>query len=177
MCPSPEFLYPCKCHENNSIICGGTDSLNLKRVFENIDQNLGKNEKNFTAFYLNNTAITEIEENTFLVTQTFSLGNTPIVNSAPNHDVFLALSLFINLHALEFSGTQISEIPSYAFRPIIGIQSKLYRIYFNDNKIEKIGNYSFYDLEYLKFLDYSKQSNQININEFISFQKNFKSII
>jgi hypothetical protein len=60
LCPSPELLYPCKCHEN-SIICGGTDSLNLKRVFENIDQNLGKNEKNFTAFYLNNTAIAEID--------------------------------------------------------------------------------------------------------------------
>jgi hypothetical protein len=51
-------------------------------------------------------------------------------------------------------GTQISEIPSYAFRPIIGIQSKLSTIDFGQNKIEKIGNYSFYDLENLTLLSF-----------------------
>jgi hypothetical protein len=144
---------------------------------------LGKNEKHFKQFYLNNVAITEIEENTFfevtfdeiiidraanlksinshafnstnLVTKSFRLHYSPIVNSPPNHDAFLMLSSFINLEELEFTGTQISEIPSYAFRPIIGIQSKLSNINFQDNKIEKIGNYSFYDLKNLKELDLS----------------------
>ena len=64
------------------------------------------------------------------------------------------LCSFINLEELELYGTQISEIPSYAFRPIIGIQSKLSNIDFQDNKIEKIGNYSFYDLKNLKDLDF-----------------------
>jgi hypothetical protein len=57
-------LYPCKC-DKIFIKCGGTDALNLKHVFENIDHNLGENEKHFKQFWLNNTAITEIEENTF----------------------------------------------------------------------------------------------------------------
>ncbi len=64
LCPSPEALYPCIC-DKNGITFGGTDALNLKHVFNNIDQNLGENEKYFKQFYLNNTAITEIEENTF----------------------------------------------------------------------------------------------------------------
>ncbi len=64
LCPSREVLYPCICNEYG-IECHGTDALNLKRVFENIDKNLGQNEKHFKRFYLNNIAITEIEENTF----------------------------------------------------------------------------------------------------------------
>ncbi len=182
LCPSPEVLHPCKC-DKNFITCGGTDALNLKHVFENIDQNLGENEKHFKQFWLNNTAITEIEENTFfevtfddisisdatnlksinshaftstnLVTKTFSIINAPIVNSPPNHDIFLALSSFINLEGLELIRTEISEIPSYAFRPINGIQSKLLGIDFHKSKIEKIGNYSFYDLKNLTELSLS----------------------
>ncbi len=64
MCPSLELLYPYICDEN-AITCGGTDDLNLKHVFENIDRNFRENEKHFKLFYLNNTAITEIEESTF----------------------------------------------------------------------------------------------------------------
>ncbi len=193
LCPSPEVLYPCKCANvtdgdgaGDAVTCGGTDALNLKHVFENIDQSLGENEKHFKQFYLNNTAITEIEENTFfevtfdeiiifnttnlksinshaftstnLVTKEFILTNAPIVNSPPNYDVFLVLSSFINLELLVFSVTQISEIPSYAFRPIIGIQSKLSFIEFYNNKIEKIGNYSFYYLKNLSSLSFHSKS-------------------
>jgi hypothetical protein len=64
LCPSPEALHPCKCDESG-ISCGGTDFLNLKRIFENINQNLGENEKHFKQFSLGNAAINEIEENTF----------------------------------------------------------------------------------------------------------------
>ncbi len=176
LCPSPEVLNPCKCDEN-VISCGGTNALNLKHIFEKIDQNFGENEKHFKIFKLNNTAITEIEENTFfkvtfdeiviidatnlksinshafnstnLITKVFILNNAPIVNSPPNYDLFVVLSSFINLERLVLVETQISEIPSYAFRPIIGIQSKLSEIDFSQNKIEKIGNYSFYDLKNL----------------------------
>ncbi len=37
----------------------------MKHVFEAIDEKLKSNEKNFKRFYFNNTAITELEENTF----------------------------------------------------------------------------------------------------------------
>ncbi len=199
LCPSPELLYPCKC-DQNGITCGGNDSLNLKHVFENIDKNLGQSEKHFERFYLTNTAITEIEENTFfeitfdgiyisnatnlksinshaftstnLVTNSFVLDNSPIVNSPPNYDVFLVFSSFINLEYLSVEGTQISEIPSHAFRPIIGIQSKLLQIHFIDNKIEKIGNYSFYDLKNLTILSIS--GNPLKLISMNSF--NFKNV-
>jgi hypothetical protein len=57
-------LYPCICNEYG-ISCGGNNSLNLKSVFQSINQNLGQNEKHFKIFALYNVAITEIEENTF----------------------------------------------------------------------------------------------------------------
>jgi len=192
-------MNPCKCDESG-IKCGGTDAFNLKHVFENIDQNLGKNEKHFEQFYLNNTAITEIEENTFLevtfdeiniysatnlksinshaftstnlVTKLLRIDYTPIINSPPNYDVFFALSSFINLEELLLIGTQISEIPSYAFRPINGIQSKLSEMSFSYNKIEKIGNYSFYDLKNLTRLIF--QENPLKLISMNSFH--FKNV-
>jgi hypothetical protein len=54
----------CKCNENE-IYCSGSEWFNLKHVFEAIDEKLKSNEKNFKRFYFNNTAITELEENTF----------------------------------------------------------------------------------------------------------------
>jgi hypothetical protein len=192
-------LNPCKCDENG-IKCGGNNALNLKHVFENINQNLGENDKHFKQFYLNNTVITEIEENTFfevtfdeiviekaanltsinshaftstnMVTKRFRLSEAPIVNSPPNYDVFLLSSSFINLETLTFAGTQISEIPSYAFRPINGIQSKLTDIVFGFSKIEKIGNYSFYDLKNLISLSiYNNPLKLISMNSF-----NFRNV-
>ncbi len=194
LCPSPQVLNPCKCDEFG-IMCGGTDAFNLKHVFENIDKNSGENEKHFEQFYLNNTAITEIEENTFfkvtfdeiviidaknlklinshafnstnMITKVFILNNASIVNLPPNYDLFLVLSSFINLEILVVEATQITEIPSYAFRPIIGIQSKLSRIDFDSNKIEKIGDYSFNELENLKILSFNKNPLKlISMNSF-----------
>jgi hypothetical protein len=63
LCPAPEILNPCKC-DAKGISCGGNDVINLKNIFKSIDQKLNESEKHFKKFYLNNTAITEIEENT-----------------------------------------------------------------------------------------------------------------
>ncbi len=197
LCPKPQFLHPCEC-DQKGITCGGNDSLNLKHVFQNIDKNLLHYEKHFEKFYLNNTAITEIEEKTFfavtfdeihifnaanlksinshaftstnLVTKKLTIEYVPIVNSPPNYDLFYAFSSFINLEELSLSGTQISEIPSHAFRPINGIQSKLSRIFFETNKIEKIGNYSFYELKNLTVLFF--ENNPLKLISLDSF--NFK---
>jgi hypothetical protein len=38
---------------------------NLKQIFKAIDQKLNASEKHFSKFYLNYTAITALEENTF----------------------------------------------------------------------------------------------------------------
>jgi hypothetical protein len=68
--------------------------------------------------------------------------------------------------------TQISQIPSYAFRPINGIQSKLSDIDLQRNKIENIGNYSFYDLKNLTHLYfYYNPIKLISMNSF-----NFKDV-
>jgi hypothetical protein len=89
-------------------------------MFSKICQILTENEKHFKQFYLNNTAITELEENTFLeitfneiliknaknlksinsdafnstnlVTKVFEVYNSPVINFPPNFDIFLLLS-------------------------------------------------------------------------------------
>jgi hypothetical protein len=63
LCPAPEILKPCKC-DAKGISCGGNDFINLKNIFKSIDQKLNESEKHFKKFYLNNSAIAEIDENT-----------------------------------------------------------------------------------------------------------------
>lgn len=196
LCPKPEILHPCKCDANKlSISCGGDEWFNLKRVFENINKILPEKEKHFEEFFLNNTAITELEENTFfeikfneieiwyasnltsinthaftstnLVTERFSVSHAPLVNSPPNNDIFVMLSSLINLEVLKIFGTRISEIPSNAFRPILGLQNKLSEIFLENNAIKTIGNYSFYDLTNLFWLDISENPLEyISMNAF-----------
>jgi hypothetical protein len=55
---------PCRCNAIG-IYYGDNEKLNLKHIFEYVNQVLPDNEKHFNKFYLNNTAITELEENTF----------------------------------------------------------------------------------------------------------------
>jgi hypothetical protein len=55
----------CFCN-TTTIICGGNQIINLKKIFQEISLNLeSENDKHFEAFILNNTAITELEDNTF----------------------------------------------------------------------------------------------------------------
>jgi hypothetical protein len=147
-----------------------------------MNQLLPDNEKHFTKFYLNNTAITELEENTFyditfdkivihnstklklINTHAFMVTNsllksfdsrlTPIVYSPPNYDIFYSLSLMLNIEEIIIINPNIVEVPSYAFRPIVGHQNKLRSIYIESGVIEKIGNYLFYGLNYLTNLSF-----------------------
>jgi hypothetical protein len=57
-------LNSCKCNADR-IQCGGDDAFDLKRIFANIGLKLENDEKNFKRFILNNTAINELEGNTF----------------------------------------------------------------------------------------------------------------
>jgi hypothetical protein len=188
-CPDPKILNPCKCNETG-IFCGGNDVLNLKHIFEAIDSELKDNEKHFKQFFLNNTAITELEENTFYeitfdeikifnatklklinthafttnnsVTKKFSVNrhlyqeidSKTLINSPPNYDIFLMLSSLISLEEIYLLYTNITQIPSHAFRSINGIQENLTTIWFNGSPIVSIGNYSFYDLNNLNELSF-----------------------
>ncbi len=51
---------------NNDIIsCGGNTKIHLKAIFHSMSLLLGDREKHFQQFYLNNTVIIELPENTF----------------------------------------------------------------------------------------------------------------
>ncbi len=188
-CPDPKILNPCKCNENG-IFCGGNDVFNLKHIFEAIDSELNDNEKHFKQFFLNNTAITELEENTFhnitfdqiyifnatklklinthafiatnSVTKKFSVNwysfkevdSKALINSPPNYDIFLMLSSIISLEEIYLVYTNITQIPSHAFRSVNEIQKNLTTIWFNGSPIVTIGNYSFYDLNNLDELSF-----------------------
>ncbi len=186
VCPNPEVLKPCVC-SNDEISCGGNDMINLKNMFQKIDQVLADNQKNFKKFYLNNTAITELEENTFfeltfeeinitsaeklqlintnafsstnMITKFLFIINCPIVYSPPNYDIFQATSLMSNIEKVWLRYTKLSKIPSYAFRPINGIQSKLWQIYIEiSGSIKEIGNFPFYYLSNLQHISIDSTS-------------------
>jgi hypothetical protein len=96
---------------------------------------LPEGKKHFKQFYLNNTAITEIEENTFydltfdeikimsaskltlintnaftetnFFTKSFNLLDTPIVSNPPKYDIFYIISQMKNLEQLSIEYTNI----------------------------------------------------------------------
>ncbi len=128
---------------------------------------------------MNNTAITELEENTFYeitfdniyilnatklnliatnaftsnnrVTKTFESVLTPLMNSPPSHDIFITMSSMINIENILIRHSNLTEIPSYAFRPVNGTQTKLKMIHISHSpSIKQIGNYSLYYLNNLR---------------------------
>ena len=65
-CAPDQSLKPCTIYPNELVIwCGGKTDINLKTMFHNLSNQLSDNEKHFKKFYLNNTYIKVLEENTF----------------------------------------------------------------------------------------------------------------
>ena len=64
VCPDISLLKPCSCKDDN-ISCGGNEDIDLVKIFQTLSKKLTKDEKHFKEFYLNNTFITELKENTF----------------------------------------------------------------------------------------------------------------
>ncbi len=183
-CPKAELLNPCKCSDN-SIQCGGNGYLDLKHIFWNLSQKLANDEKHFKLIYLNNTAITELEENTFyglnfdeiyienapklklihtnafttnnLVTKKFRIYNTPVGNSPPNHNLFLTLSLLSNVEFIDLKNISIEEIPDKAFGP--SVQNKLSLFSIENSGLKKIGKHAFSHMNNLNYL--SLKNNKI----------------
>ncbi len=152
LCPDPEVLNPCKCLDIG-IICKGNEILNLKQVFQTLSRVMAKNEKHFKGFELMQTNLEELEENTFyditfdeimisfnkhlrhINTKAFGVTSnmttklvvfeTPVENSAPNHDFFQALNTMRSLKEINFKDLNITEIPANAFRPAVGFLNNL----------------------------------------------------
>jgi hypothetical protein len=60
------LLNLCICNnDQNRITCGGSNSIELKTIFHQLSTNLTNEKKHFKQFYLTNTAIKEIPENSF----------------------------------------------------------------------------------------------------------------
>jgi hypothetical protein len=177
------------------ITCGGSQYYNLNHLFEYLSDKLTDDKKHFKKFYFNNTAITELKENTFfdltfdeieinwasnltrinsnaftttnLVTKKFITNYTPLTSSSPDYDIFHMLSLMVNITRIDLYRTQITEIPPHAFKPLNGYQNKLTYLEFNNSPLKKIGNYAFYDLNSLeKLYFYVNQIDFIPSNAF-----------
>jgi hypothetical protein len=184
-CPKPELLKPCTC-DKDVISCGGDETLHLKTIFQRLDFELEDGKKHFNKFYLNNTAISELPENTFgditfdiieinaknlslISTFAFTAVNfrlkefychsTPLRNNPPNYDIFTSLSLMVGIECIWISVTQIHEIPKNAFRPLLGQQKNVTILGFFGNNINHIPNNTF------NYLRKSDKHLSINLNE------------
>jgi hypothetical protein len=214
LCPAPEVLNPCKC-DTNGISCGGNDVINLKNIFNAIDQKLSENEKHFAQFYLNNTAITELEENTFYeitfdeihiynttklklihtnafnatksltkilsvnyhYTESYDPNAIPLTNSPPTHDIFHMLSSITTLEEIHLCYTNITGIPSLAFKPINGAQNNLTFITFAYSSIVEIGDNAFSALENLSFLSFADNKIESIPKTAFNFENDSKEIM
>ena len=151
-CGPYQSLKPCKFVKNEqAIYCGGNSDINLKEIFHKFSKGLSKTKKHFKKFYLNNNYIkvmkeyslnditfdeiwikdcynlTNIERYAFtateLVTKTlFIWNNQKLVMDNTTFDI---LSSFVNIESMYVNGVITKEIPSEAFRPIIGYQESL----------------------------------------------------
>ena len=64
VCPDSSLLKPCSCKDDN-ISCGCIEDIDLVNIFQTLSEKLPKDKKHFKEFYLNNTFIIELKENTF----------------------------------------------------------------------------------------------------------------
>ena len=176
--PAFQVLKPCKFVKNEqAIYCGGNTDIDLKSIFHNFSKQLSNNEKHFKTFYLNNTYIKALEENTFseitfdeidikgcdnlMNIDRYAFSTTDFItkgfwlfsNSKLSMDktIFDILSSFVNIESIYLSDIGFTEIPSKAFRPLIGYQNNLKNLTFFQ-EITKIGSHAFFDLKNLSKL-------------------------
>ena len=172
VCPKQDLFQSCVCQDdpllskNKSIIsCIGTQIIDLGKLFENLSQNLSQSEKQFYSFHLQNTAITELKDNTFKditfeaivitcshltkinknsfngtgnFTSSFYSYNSPL-----SSDIFEIVKKFTALRQLGLYYNNFTEIPSNAFKPLSGNQEHLEQISISGMKIKKLSPYSF----------------------------------
>lgn len=191
-CPKPELLKPCICDED-VISCGGRETIPLKTIFHGLSPKLENSKKHFKQFYLNNTEINELPENTFeditfeeirienalnlssihtkaftannLLLKTLTVSNTSLKNSPPDHNIFSAISQMVNIQTVVIKYSLIDEIPDNAFQSLNGTDIKFKFIDLSFNFIAKLGNNAFKNLPWLSDL-------QLENNEFDHISEN-----
>ena len=133
-CPSAKLLEPCTCN-SGSIYCVGNNDMDLVQIFQTLENNLTKTEKHFNEFYLSNTFMTELKENTFsditfdiisvehcsslksihknaftkteLVATDLYIHFNPMLTS-PDNSIFEALSKFVRAKTIQFYNNNIT---------------------------------------------------------------------
>ena len=185
-CGPYQSLQPCK-FTNNSIFCGGNTDIDLKAIFHNFSKQLSDNEKHFKLFYLSNTYIKVLEENTFneitfdkiyinycsnltnierysfnatdLVTKEFVLQTNNKLSM--DKSIFEILSSFVNIETIFVKDFGFNEIPSNAFRPINGYQKNLRDLGIYQS-FTKMGSHAFSNLKNLTQLTMEYQRFEFN---------------
>ena len=185
-CPVSESIKPCVCAKvlginSWDIKCGGHSDIDLVNIFQTLEKNLTKTEKHFNRFYLNNTFITELKENTFkditfddiiienctnlskihvnafnqtdLVTKYLYISGSFKLSSSDN-SIFEVISKFVNLEELQLENNNITEIPSNIFNN----QDELEFLTFKGKSIKKLGPRAFSSLHRLKSIEISYTS-------------------
>jgi hypothetical protein len=193
-CPKPDLLKPCNCLKDY-ITCDESNSKDLKNIFIKLSSTLESDKKHFSVLLLNKTSIDELTENffeditfnailirdaknlTLINTKAFTkiesclkdieILSTSLKNCPPNHDIFQTISSMTNLETAFIRYSMIEEIPENAFRPLNGPQNKLYDIVLDNNRIKKIGDNAFKNLQNLTNLVLNDNKlDHISKNEF-----------
>ena len=181
-CPSKELIKPCVCEDKEygkDIRCEGKESLDLVKVFGNLDKTLNETEKQFSVFHSSNTAITELKENTFrditfdeifigccnkltkihenafngseFRIKYLSFYNNSALTS-PDNSIFKLAGKLVNLRYFELENTNVTKIPSNSF----GNLEHLVEIHFAGNFIKEIGAEAFSNLRQLRSLNFEQ---------------------
>ena len=170
-------MKPCSCTDDE-IACGDIKDIDLVKIFQTQEKNLTKTRKHFKLFYLSKTFITELKENTFSditfdviwirfcsklktihvnafnttdqVTTDIYIEHNPVLTS-PDNSIFQVLSKFIRAKLILLRHNNKTEIPSNAFRNIVGKQEQLNKLEFGGSSFKRLGNnaFSVLNLEYL----------------------------
>ena len=173
-CPDSNILKPCNCSAEGRfpyINCGGNEDIDLVKIFETLGKQLPKTGKHFVNFYLRNTFITELKENTFSditfdvifvhncsklktihrnafnttdqVTTRLYLYLNPALTS-PDNSIFEVVNKFARAEFITIIDNNITEIPANAFK---NKQDHLKNLLINGESIKNLGNNSFSGLK------------------------------
>ena len=183
-CPQRTLILPCTCKLNindrkDQLNCRGINDTQLTTIFENLEKNWIRREKNFGLLKLEHSSISELRANTFKditfdeiiitncenlttidenafngtdqVTKSLSFLHNPEL-TFENRTIFDILRKFTNvLRIILDNNTKITEIPSNAFSS--APMNKLMSLSFKDTFI-KIGSNAFSSINYLRLIDF-----------------------
>ncbi len=82
----------------------------------------------------------------------------------------------INIEYIRLDTTKITEMLSYAFRPLMVYQKNLKGIHIRSHTIQKVGNYAFYDLNSLMVLSFGENLIDFITSNVFHFRKESKTL-